>query len=76
MASLETQMLDKQQGAALSPYAAGTVLERVGVRLTYVEGATDSDPQQTPPVPFRTYTRSGEGPTQVTDDEDDEHLYE
>lgn len=56
-----------------TPYAGNTVLELSGIRPVVLE---DGRPPQTPPVPFQTHTRSGEGFAQITDDQDSEHLYE
>ena len=59
----------------LGPYLGKTVLQSFAEK-TALSTPSVLGPDQTPPVPFQTHTRSGGGMAQMTDDQDFEHLYE
>ncbi len=58
-----------------SPFLGRTVLQSLAEAST-LNTSPVLQPDQTPPVPFQTNTRSGNGLAQLTDDQDSEHLYE
>lgn len=70
-----TQELAQSQERATSPYLGRTVLELIADQSDVInqQGPT---PPPTPPVPFATHTTSGEGRVYITDDADQEYLYE
>ncbi len=72
--SMQEAISQTREELVKNVYPAITVLELSGTKVEPI--VADGGPQSTPPVPFQTHTRSGEGYAQINDDQDQEHLYE
>lgn len=74
--SIEQGLLTEtsSQQTQIHPYLGGTVLQMMAEHSNML--TLDRMPPQTPPTPFPTHTRSGEGFATISDDADQEFLYE